>query len=48
MKIGFQNENKRGSSGETNSVDFDIYTGKISRHVKEGHFGRFRNRKFGI
>ena len=48
MQIVSQNKNKRGSSGETNLVDFVICTGRISRHVEKGHFGRFRNRKFGI
>ena len=48
MQIVFQNENKRGSSRETNSVDFVICIERINRHVEKGHFGRFKNRKFGI
>ena len=48
MQIVFQNENKRGSSRETNSVDFVICIERIKRHMEKGHFGRFKNRKFGI
>jgi len=48
MQVIYENENKRCSSRETDSMDAVIYIEGFSKHLKEKHTGGFGRRKFGI
>jgi len=48
MQTIYKNENERGSSGKTNSVDFLIYTGRIGGYLKGEYIGGLKSRTIGI
>ena len=44
MQIIYKNEDERGSSGRTDSMDAFIYVGRISGHLERKYTRGFRSR----
>ena len=45
MQVIYKNEDERGISRETNSVDIVIYVGRNSRYLKRKCIGEFKSRR---